>query len=321
MSFQRLRSHLKSIDVENDIIVGRRNNKENIKSKILVPILQTFGWKLLQDMDFDRQGLDIVLSKDDKPAIIVLVKSWHEIMAANIDQYLAYSLRLNCPWIFLSTGQHMALFCTLLDQENLSEAEPMIRVAFADLIGDHGNRLLGELDQKLGKNHFFRKDHLLYNQLAERLGGRSIEEAQIEFVKAASLYVRDDQSRQSTAEGFLSQLRHHSRQVSGALVYLHAKMVNTVHLNHHLHLRYGNKAVGLEYEAPGKPHGGTLNLFDIYPEGGRIAFGQDEWKTLNITAATFDEINNISRQAHSIKWAREVGGLLERAIREISLRR
>ena len=67
MSFQRLRSHLKSIDIEAHIIAGRKGNKENIKSKIIVPILQTIGWNLLRDMDFDHQGLDIVLFKDDKP--------------------------------------------------------------------------------------------------------------------------------------------------------------------------------------------------------------------------------------------------------------
>ena len=320
MSFQRLRTHLKSIDVDTHIVAGRRGNKENIKSKIIVPLLQTFGWKLLGDMDFDHQGLDIVLFKDGNPAVIVEVKSWADILAEDINQYLEYSFRLNCPWIFLSTGQDMAFYCTLLNQEDLSDAEPVVRFAFEDLVGHQGNKILNELDLMLGKKHFFKKGGALYASVADRLAGQSIEEAQIEFVKNASQHVREDRTRQLTVESFLSQLRHHSRQVSGALVYLHSKMVNLLQINQHLQIQYRNKGVGLEFEITGNPQGEVLNLFDIYPESGRITFGQEGWKKLNITAATFDEMANISRKAQSFAWAREVGALLEQAIREISPR-
>jgi len=96
-------------------------------------------------------------------------------------------------------------------------------------------------------------------------------------------------------------------------------MVNALKKNNRLHLRYRNKGVGLEYEAVGNPEGETLNLFDIYPESARITFGQDGWKKLNITAATFDEMTNVTRKAQSFAWAREVGTLLDRAIQEINM--
>lgn len=319
MSFQRLRSHLNSIDIEKHIIAGRKGNKENIKSKIIVPILQTIGWNLLQDMDFDHQGLDIVLFKDGNPTIIVEVKSWTDLLEEDINQYLEYSFRLNCPWIFLSTGQQMALYCTLLNQEDLSEAKPIVRFSLEDLTGSSGNKILNGLDRMMGKKHFFNKNSSLYAFVAEQLADQSIEDAQIEFVKSASQHVREDRTRQLTVESFLSQLRHHSRQVSGALVYLHSKMVNALQLNSRLNLRYRNKGVGLEYEAVGNPESETLNLFDIYPESARITFGQDGWKKLNITAATFDDMKNIPRKAQSFTWAREVGSLLDRAIREINI--
>jgi hypothetical protein len=237
----------------------------------------------------------------------------------DINQYLEYSFRLNCPWIFLSTGQHMALYCTLLNQQDLSEAKPVIRFALEDLTGSDGNKILADFDQMMGKKHFFKKGSALYTYISDQLADQSIEEAQIEFVMNASQHVRDDRTRQLTVESFLSQLRHHSRQVSGALVYLHSKMVNVLQLNNRLHLRYRNKGVGLEYEAIGNPDGETLSLFDIYPESARITFGQDGWKKLNITAATFDEMSHVTRKAQSFAWAREVGSLLDRAIREINI--
>lgn len=319
MSFQRLRSHLKAIHIEEHIVANRKGNKENIKSKIIVPILQTIGWNLLRDMDFDHLGLDIVIFKEGNPTIIVEVKSWADILEEDINQYLEYSFRLNCPWIFLSTGQHMGLYCALLNQHDLSETEPVIKFSFEDLIGSNGNKILGELDSMMGKKNFFKKNSALYTNVAERLADQSIEEAQIEFVKSASQHVQEDRTRQLTVESFLSQLRHHSRQVSGAIVYLHSKMVNALKKNNRLHLRYRNKGVGLEYESVGNPEGETLNLFDIYPESARITFGQDGWKKLNITAATFDEMTNVPRKAQSFAWAREVGTLLDRAIQEISM--
>jgi len=319
MSFQRLRSHLKSIQVKDHITADRKGNKENIKSKIIVPILQTMGWHLLRDMDFDHQGLDIVLFKDGNPTVIVEVKSWSDPLEEDINQYLEYSFRLNCPWIFLSTGQHMALYCTLLNQQDLSEAEPILKFSFEDLVGKEGNKILSQFDLMMGKKNFFKKNSTLYMHVAERLADQSIEDAQIEFVKSASQHVRDDRTRQLTVESFLSQLRHHSRQVSGALVYLHSKIVSAQKLNNRLILRYRNKGVGLEYEFVGNPGNETLNLFDIYPESARITFGQDGWKKLNITAATFDEMKTVPRKAQSFTWAREVGSLLERAIREINI--
>jgi hypothetical protein len=319
MSFQRLRSHLKAIHIEEHIVANRKGNKENIKSKIIVPILQTIGWNLLRDMDFDHLGLDIVIFKEGNPTIIVEVKSWADILEEDINQYLEYSFRLNCPWIFLSTGQHMGLYCALLNQHDLSEAEPIMKFSLEDLIGSNGNKILGELDSMMGKKNFFKKNSALYTYVAERLADQSIEEAQIEFVKSASQHVQEDRTRQLTVESFLSQLRHHSRQVSGAIVYLHSKMVNALKKNNRLHLRYRNKGVGLEYESVGNPEGETLNLFDIYPESARITFGQDGWKKLNITAATFDEMTNVPRKAQSFAWAREVGTLLDRAIQEISM--
>ncbi|MGD9330118.1 MAG: type I restriction enzyme HsdR N-terminal domain-containing protein, partial [Desulfobacterales bacterium] len=306
MSFQRLRTHLKSIQVEEHIIAGRKGNKENIKSKVIIPILQTIGWNLLRDMDFDHQGLDIVLFKEKNPCIIVEVKSWTDVLEEDINQYLEYSFRLNCPWIFLSTGQHMAMYCTLLNQQSLSGAEPILRFTLEDLVGGNGNKVLGKLDRMMGKKHFFKKNSALYDYVSQRLPNQSIEEAQIEFVKNAAQYVREERTRQLTVESFLSQLRHHSRQVSGALVYLHSKMVNVLQLNNRLNLRYRNKGVGLEYETIGNPQGETLNLFDIYPESARITFGQDGWKKLNITAATFDDMKHVPRKAHSFAWARDV---------------
>jgi hypothetical protein len=189
-----------------------------------------------------------------------------------------------------------------------------------DLIGRRGGTIFSNLQSLMGKKDFFRKGGRLYKGVAIKLGDQTIEDAQIEFVKTASQQVRFDRTRQLTVESFLAQLQHHSRQVSGALVYLHHKMVNLLPINGRLNVRYRNKGVGLEYETIGNPEDDVLPLFDVFPESGRITFGQEGWKKLNISMGTFEQMKQLSRQAESFAWAREVGMVLERAIREINHR-
>ncbi|MBL0715549.1 MAG: hypothetical protein JJV98_17815 [Desulfosarcina sp.] len=319
MSFPKLRSHLKAVRVDDHILAGRKGNSENVQNKIVIPFLQTLGWDLLRDMDFDHLGLDIVLFNQGQPAMIVEVKSWGDKLANDLNQYLEFSYRLNCPWIFLSSGRENAFYCALFDQTDFANATPLLEFSLEDLISRNGSTIFTNLGSLLGKKNFFKEGGRLYKGVAAKLGDQSIEDAQIEFVKTASRQVRGDRTRQLTVESFLSQLQHHSRQVSGALVYLHHKMVNFLQINVRLNIRYRNKGVGLEYEVVGNPEDEVLSLFDVFPESGRVTFGQEGWKRLNISIATFEQMKGLSRKAESFTWAREVGSVLEKAIREINL--
>ncbi len=319
MSFPKLRSHLKALSVDDHIISGRKGNNANVKNKIVIPFLQTLGWDLLRDMDFNHLGLDIVLFSQGNPAMIVEVNSWDDKLDNDLHQYLEFGYRLNCPWVFLSTGRENAFYCALLDQHDFAQATPLLEFSLEDLIGRSGSTIFNNLSSLMGKKDFFKKGGRLYKGVSTKLGEQTIEDAQIEFVKTASQRVRGDRTRQLTVESFLSHLQHHSRQVSGALVYLHHKMVNLLPMNKRLSIRYRNKGVGLEYEMGGNPADDLLPLFDVFPESGRITFGHESWKKLNISITTFEQMKALSRQAESFAWAREVGAVLEKAIREIKL--
>ncbi len=317
MSFPKLRSHLKALSVDDHIISGRKGNNANVKNKIVIPFLQTLGWDLLRDMDFNHLGLDIVLFSQGNPAMIVEVNSWDDKLDNDLHQYLEFGYRLNCPWVFLSTGRENAFYCALLDQHDFAQATPLLEFSLEDLTGRSGSTIFNNLSSLMGKKDFFKKGGRLYKGVSTKLGEQTIEDAQIEFVKTASQRVRGDRTRQLTVESFLSHLQHHSRQVSGALVYLHHKMVNLLPMNKRLSIRYRNKGVGLEYEMAGNPAEDLLPLFDVFPESGRITFGQESWKKLNISITTFEQMKALSRQAESFAWAREVGTVLEKALREI----
>ena len=54
-------SHLGSLSIDRHILGGKRGAEENVKIKIIVPLLQCLGWDLLDDMHFENAGADIVL--------------------------------------------------------------------------------------------------------------------------------------------------------------------------------------------------------------------------------------------------------------------
>ena len=82
--------YVKTIDIDKQIIAGRRGSEENVKIKIIIPLLQTLGWNLLNDMDFENKGSDIVLLKEGNPLIIVETKAWEQNITGYLNQCLEY---------------------------------------------------------------------------------------------------------------------------------------------------------------------------------------------------------------------------------------
>ena len=59
-------SSIKSLLIDRHILGGKRGAEENIKIKIIVPLLQSLGWNLLDDIHFEYIRADIVLFSGEK---------------------------------------------------------------------------------------------------------------------------------------------------------------------------------------------------------------------------------------------------------------
>jgi hypothetical protein len=309
--------HIRSLSIDKHILSGRRGAEENVKIKIIVPLLQCLGWDLLEDMRFEYSGADIVLFREEEPSIIVETKSWGEVITDHLNQCLEYCFKSKTPWVIVSTGQYTALYCALLNPDNLALTEPIIEFSYDKLVGNKGQRLIERLDGLIGKGNFSDKNNELYSIVEKRLEKRTIEDAQSEFLTKATNYKANTKYLRLTEKGFFSLLNKHPKKLRDALTFLYEEMVNLPKLDKNISLRYRSKEIGLGYFLKKHPRNKQIGLFGIYPEKAQFALGLRGWEELNISKSTFDKLKKSPHKAQSKQWAINLVSLLKSAIKEI----
>ena len=68
---QRFLKYLGAIEPGKHIDSERRGSEENVKMKFVVPLLEYLGFDRVKDMDFEMNGIDVRLSVNGKPSLIV----------------------------------------------------------------------------------------------------------------------------------------------------------------------------------------------------------------------------------------------------------
>ena len=310
-------SHVGSLSIDRHILGGKRGAEENVKIKIIVPLLQCLGWDLLDDMGFEYGGADIVLFSEEKPSIIIETKSWGEVITDHLNQCLEYCFKLKTPWMIVSTGRDTALYCAFLNPHNLAVTEPIIEFSYDELGGNEGQRLIERLNVLIGKQNFSDKNSQLYSIVRKRLGDKSIEDARKDFLAKATNYKANTKYLRLTEKEFFSILNNHPKNLRDALTFLYKEMVNLPKLNENISLRYRSKEIGLEYFLKKHPRSKKIGLFGIYSASAHIALGLEGWSELNIAESTFAKLKKFPRKAQSIEWAKSLIVLLKTAIEEI----
>jgi len=172
MTKQEFLQIIKSIRPDKHIIAGRRGSEENVKIKIVLPLLQFLGYDIVQDLDFERGGADIVIVDTDlKPIMIVETKAWEEQIRNYLDQCLEYTLKLRTPFILITSGQETALYS-------------IIEFNFQELLGEKSDKILARLFSLVSKENLLNGAEELKKAVRELLSkDRNIEDAKKEFMK------------------------------------------------------------------------------------------------------------------------------------------
>lgn len=115
---------------EDEITQGRdSNNEENVKIKVVVPILRILGWKD-GEMDFEPSvssgKVDILLKIDNIPKIIIEVKSYEKNLANHRKQVFNYSKSKDIKQFVLTNGKSFELFkvITKWDEVDVEKLRP-----------------------------------------------------------------------------------------------------------------------------------------------------------------------------------------------------
>ncbi len=105
---------LASLDVDKYVRKAIGKCEENVKTKIVIPLLELLGYNLQQDMDFEHhvqnRKADIALLFGNKPRLFVESKDLDENLDNHIHQALDYAFNKGVEWVILTNGLEIRVY-------------------------------------------------------------------------------------------------------------------------------------------------------------------------------------------------------------------
>jgi hypothetical protein len=147
------------MDVLREVCIGRpTGNEENIKVKLVAPILQLLGYDPIHDFDYERHVQrgrpDIALLVGGRPRLVVEAKGLDKDLEDFKVQGLQYAADAGVPWTVLTNGVQWDLYKTSIEGVAHSENEPVLTVLsrnlptkFNELEDYISKRRIGEIEE------------------------------------------------------------------------------------------------------------------------------------------------------------------------------
>jgi len=128
---------LQNIDLD-DVTQSRKSGVEqNVKEKIIIPLLELLGYDKVKDMDFEynvrNKRADIALMIKKTPKVIVECKSIEQDLDKHIEQSVEYALRKTINWVILTNGVETRLYRTWIENVPEEKDRELWRVNLKDL--------------------------------------------------------------------------------------------------------------------------------------------------------------------------------------------
>lgn len=105
---------LASLNVDKYVRKAVGKCEENVKNKIVVPLLELLGYNLQQDMDFEHhvenKKADVALLLENKPKMLVETKDLDESLDDHVDQGLEYAYNKGVEWVILTNGLEIRVY-------------------------------------------------------------------------------------------------------------------------------------------------------------------------------------------------------------------
>lgn len=273
---------ISGIEADRDIICGRRGSEENVKIKIVLPMLQYLGFDIARDADFEMMQADIVLRGEDlRPILVVETKAWEEVLTRHLAQCLEYTLKLRCPFIIITSGWRTALYSSLGNLQDLGKSKPLLEFSLVELTGQRGESLLSLLKFLVGKESLLSGAAALYEKIRAQLPpGQTIETARKEFLDKCAGFKPTIKTFKTSNADFEKSAAAHPAETAAALLSAKAGLERLAAENPGLELRYRSKEIGLQYLLAAGPRSRNIGLVGILPITAHIAFGLEGWKDL-----------------------------------------
>lgn len=320
MKNQEFLQIIKSIKPDRDIVAGRRGSEENVKIKILLPLLRFLGYNIVKDVDFERLGADaVIVDPNFKPLFILETKAWEEQIKNYLDQCLEYTLKLNTPLILITSGQETALYSFLGYLDKPHQVKPIIEFRFQDLLGRKSSEILSRLNLLMGKNSLLSGGEELNKTIRNLLPeGHTIEKAQREFIKRCKGFKSRIKTIKITDDEFVKVANKYPEEICNALILAKDEFYKLAQQFKFIRVRYRSRTIGLECLSQEYPRSKKMGLVEINPYTGRLSFGMSNWNKILSSKDTIQKIKEFPRVVKNEAQIRKLSFLLREAIKEIS---
>jgi len=320
MTKQEFLQIIKSIRPDEHIIAGRRGSEENVKIKIVLPLLQFLGYDIIQDLDFERGGADIVIVDPDlKPVMIVETKAWEEQIRNYLDQCLEYTLKLRTPLILITSGQETALYSFLVNLKNPKENKPIIEFNFQELLEEKGDKILVRLFSLVNKENLLNGAEELKKAVRELLSkDKNIEDAKKEFMKKCEDFKSKIKKIKITDEEFVRLANNYPEEICNALILTKDEFYKIAKEYRNIRVRYRSRTIGLEYLYQTSPRSKMIGLVEVNPYTGRLSFGMESWNKILSSSKILKEIKGFPRSVRNVNQIHILSRLLRGAIGRIT---
>lgn len=313
---------IKSIEPSKHIVAGRRGSEENVKIKIVLPLLQFLGYDIVKHLDFEQLSADIIIVDDNsKPILIVETKAWEAQIKNYLNQCLEYTFKIRIPFIVITSGQHTALYSSLINSDDLAKTKPIIEFNFKDLLNKNAKTILSNLYSLISKDSLFNGAKELNKSIISFLPkGRNIDKAKKEFIKKCSGFKSKIKSIVITDDDFVELANNYPKEIYNALILGKEELYRIAQENDNVRIRYRSKSIGLEYLYLVGLRPKAMGLVEINPSGGWIAFGMEDWTKLLSSTEIIKRLKDFPRIVKNEKQIHKLVKLIEDGLENIILK-
>lgn len=273
-----------TLDIKKHVLRNLSGTEENVKVKIILPLLSRLGWDTTRDCYFEEYKADILVELDGKPAFIVETKGWDQ--GFHYGQGLEYAVKLGTPWVVFTSGQVTELHHALILKEDLAKPNPVLETSFRELLKnpDGTNQYLSRESFQNGSAALIdRCRPLLPARL--RTGNWSESVRAFEELRTQIGFKREPTvSKISTVE-FEEALSRLPVHLQGAYGDLARAIHNLADGSDHLRSSRSGKALNLEaIDAKRKMVGRLkwLGLFSVFPAKQTISKSYENWAAFGL---------------------------------------
>lgn len=321
-AFDRFLAEISVLRPDRDIICGRRGSEENVKIKIILPMLRYLGYNIARDADFELMQADVVLRNEELcPILSIETKAWEQELSRYLNQCLEYTFKLRCPFIVITSGRYTALYSSLGNIDDLGNAKALLEFSFNDLLGSSGRAIMERLKSFVGKENLLSGASALYTEVAKGLPvGMDIDGAQKEFHEKCAGFKASVKHTKTDDSEFEKVARMQPPEVVKALLFGKSELERIAKAWRNVTVRYRSKEIGLEYLLTTGPRKKSIGLLGIYPDRAKFAFGIEGWGQIGCPRDIVGKIKAFPREIKTTGTIESMVKLIESALSRVQER-